>query len=77
MYDEGIHLAGFGGEAGDAIATLFRGAEFELEEGRVQGVDYGEVVGHCRGRLGKLWLRMVQLLSFGVSPVMPLLLALV
>ena len=46
MHDEGIHLAGFGGEASNAVATLFGGAKFKLEEGLVVGVDDGEVVRH-------------------------------
>ncbi len=44
--DEGVHVAGFGGEAGDAVAALFGGAEFELEERLVVSADYAEVVGH-------------------------------
>ena len=47
VYDEWVHLPRFGGEAGDTIATLFRGAEFKLEEGFIARVDDGEVVGHC------------------------------
>ena len=50
VHDEGVHLAGFGGEAGNAVAALFGGAEFKLEEGFVLGVDYGEVVRHCERR---------------------------
>lgn len=46
MYDEGVHFAGFGAEARDAIAAGFGGAEFELEEGLVSGSYDAEVVRH-------------------------------
>ena len=46
MHDERVHGSSLGAEAGDAIAAGFGGAEFELEERRVAGVDDGEVVGH-------------------------------
>lgn len=52
MHDEWIHGSSLRAEAGDAIAAGFGGAEFELEERRVAGVDDGEVVGH----LCHLWL---------------------
>ena len=44
MHNKGIHSSGLRAEACGAISACFRGAEFELEEGRVAGVDYGEVV---------------------------------
>jgi len=50
MHDERIHLACFGGEASDAIAALFRSAEFELKERFVIGVNDAEVVGHDKLR---------------------------
>ena len=46
VHDKRVHGPGLGAEAGSAIAAGFRGAEFELEEGRVARVDDGEVVGH-------------------------------
>ena len=46
MREVWVQLPGFLGEAGDAIAALLGGAEFELEEGLVAGVYYAEVVGH-------------------------------
>ena len=50
MHEERVQLAGFRAEASDAIAALFRGAEFELEGWLVARVDDAEVVRHCRGR---------------------------
>ncbi len=44
MDDERVHLARFLTEACDAIAALFGGAEFELEERLVVDVYYAEVV---------------------------------
>ena len=46
MHDEGVHLSCFGGEACNAITALFGGAELELEERFVVGVDDAEVVRH-------------------------------
>lgn len=46
MHDERVQVAGFLGEPGHAVAALLRGAEFELEDGLVLGVDDAEVVGH-------------------------------
>ena len=37
MYDKGVHGAGFGTEAGDAVTAAFGGAEFEGEDGAVTG----------------------------------------
>lgn len=50
MHKERVQLAGFWAEAGDAIAALFRGAEFQLEGRLVARIDDTEVVGHCRGK---------------------------
>ena len=50
VYDERIHLTCFHSETSDTIAALFRGAEFELEEWFVIGVDNAEIVGHLRPR---------------------------
>lgn len=46
VYDEGIHVASFLTETGDAISTLLRRAEFELKEWLVSRADYAEEVGH-------------------------------
>ena len=48
MDDERVHMACLLTEAGNAIAALLGGAEFELEERLVLGAYYAEVVGHCR-----------------------------
>lgn len=50
VHDEGIHTAGFRAEASNAVTTLLRGAEFELEEWIIFGADDAEVVGHRQGR---------------------------
>lgn len=50
VHDEGIHAAGLGAEAGNAVPALLRGAEFELEEWIVFGADDAEVVGHGERR---------------------------
>ncbi len=50
VHQERIQLAGFRAEAGDAIAALLRGAEFELEGRLVARVDDAEIVGHIRRR---------------------------
>jgi len=44
MYNVGIHVPGFLAEAGNAIAALFGGAEFELKERLVSRAHYAEVV---------------------------------
>ena len=46
MHDVGVHMPSFLGEASDAIAALFGGAELEFEDGLIAGVDYNEIVGH-------------------------------
>ena len=46
VYDEWVHVACFLTEAGDAIAALLGGAEFELEYRLVSRADYTEIVGH-------------------------------
>ncbi|KAL9614329.1 MAG: hypothetical protein Q9167_001212, partial [Letrouitia subvulpina] len=46
VHDEGVQVAGFLVEPGHAVAALLRGAEFELEDRLVFGVDDAEVVGH-------------------------------
>lgn len=47
VHDEGIHTAGLGAEASNAVTALLGGAEFELEEWIVFGADDAEIVGHC------------------------------
>ena len=49
MYDKWVHMPSFLTEACDAIAALFRGAKFMLEEGLVVGAYYAEIVGHPDG----------------------------
>ena len=44
VYNEGVHSSSLGAEACGTITARFRSAEFELEEGRVAGIDYRKVV---------------------------------
>jgi len=44
VHDELVHVPGFFAEASDAVAALFRGAEFVLEEGIVFCADDAEIV---------------------------------
>ena len=53
MYNEGIHMTGLLAEAGNAIAALFRCAEFDLEKRLISCANYAEVVRHC-GRLSHI-----------------------
>ena len=46
VHNKRVHGPGLGTEPRGAIAACFRGTEFEFEQGRVAGVDDGEVVGH-------------------------------
>ena len=41
-----VHGAGFGAEAGDAVAASLGGAELKGEDGAVERGEDGEVIGH-------------------------------